>query len=95
MAIVIQYLLQIFILFLTHNYIVYLLIQKYYVLLVKIYTLRKKVEEIYPFLQDHVLELTTKIKQDIIQKMKGSFCEHLGEIIASGTDGLQFLTFWD
>lgn len=86
-AVIIQYVLQSLFLVLTHNYIVYLLIQILCAIGGNLY-IAHRAGKMYPYLKKKPGKLPVEMKDDIIKKVKGGFCTHFGYVIASGTDSI-------
>lgn len=86
-AYIIQYILQALFLVLTHNYIVYLIIQIICTIGGNLYIAQRAVK-MYSYLKDKPGKLSEEMKEDIIKKIKGGFCTHFGYVIASGTDSI-------
>lgn len=86
-SIIVQYLLQILILYFTHNFLLYLCVQIICGVGFNLYVSGKACK-LYPFLKQKAKPLSASLKKDAIQKIKGGFCVHAGYIVASGTDSL-------
>lgn len=86
-AVIIQYTLQALFLVLTHNYVIYLLIQIACAIGGNLY-IAYRARRMYPYLREKPGKLPAEMKEDIIKKIKGGFCTHFGYIIASGTDSI-------
>jgi O-antigen/teichoic acid export membrane protein len=87
LAVIVQYVLQILVLFLTHNFMLYLCIQISCAIALNLYV-SKKAKKIYPYLRKKAKSLTSSLQQEVRQKIAGGFCVHAGYIVASGTDSL-------
>ncbi|MBQ6263396.1 MAG: oligosaccharide flippase family protein [Clostridia bacterium] len=86
-ASIVQYAGQIVVLLLTHNYILFLLVQIICTMAGNIYVSfysKKK----YPYLSRKAEKMDKETKRDVIQKIRGGFCVHAGYVIASGTDSI-------
>lgn len=86
-AVIVQYALQALFLVLTHNYILYLLIQMACAAGGNLY-IAYRARKMYPYLIHKPGKLPEAMKTDIIKKIKGGFCTHFGYVIASGTDSI-------
>ena len=79
---------QIGLLFLTHNFIVYLIIDIIATLFENIYV-SKKADKMYPFLKDkNIQPLKNKEKKDIFENVKALVIYKFGGVILDGTDNL-------
>lgn len=88
----IQYALQIIILLLTKNFILYLAIQILCTLLGNL-ALARKVNKLYPFLQEKGLPLDKETRLDLKRKLYAGMCHHGGYVIVTGTDSIVISTF--
>jgi len=86
-AAIVQYALQVIFLLLTHNYIVYIIIQILCAVGGNVY-IAHRAKRIYPYLTEKPGKLPVEMKEDVIKKIKGGFCTHFGYVIASGTDSI-------
>lgn len=83
---VISTILQIVLLIITHNYILYLLIQIFCTLLNNVLIARKS-GKLYPFIQEKV-DLDQKEKKDIFQNIKAVFIYKFSSVLLNGTDNI-------
>lgn len=86
-AAIAQYVGQIVVLLLTKNYVLFLAIQIVCTILGNIYVsfwARKK----YIFLSQKAEKMDRDTKNEVMKKIRGGFCLHLGYVIASGTDSI-------
>lgn len=91
-SVIVQYALQILLLLLTHNYILYLSVQitcsvglSFYVVI--------KARHLYPFLKEPAAPLSAEDRTTIRKKITGGACVHAGYVVASGTDSLVITHF--
>lgn len=85
---ILQVLCQIVILYMTKNYIVFLLIQIIFTLSENIY-MSKKADYIYPFLKEkNIQKLDTKEKKIIFSNVVALFFYKFGSVILNGTDNI-------
>lgn len=87
LAVIAQYVLQILILVLTHNFILYLCVQIACSIGLNLYVARKS-RTLYPYLRKKAKPLSSDLRQDAKQKIAGGFYVHIGYVVASGTDSL-------
>ncbi len=82
----VQLVVQIILLYLTHNYILYLIIQFLCTFLTNYFTSRKAAK-MYPYINNNYEKELTKSEKDSIYKhIKGSFLYKIGSSILNGTD---------
>lgn len=87
LAVIAQYVLQIIILFLTKNFVLYLCVQIACAIALNLYV-AEKTRTLYPYLREKAKPLTKALRQDIKKKIMGGFCVHAGYVVAAGTDSL-------
>jgi len=86
-TVIIQYALQAIFLVLTHDFIVYILIQILCAIGGNLY-IAYAAKRIYPYLKEKPGKLSAGMKEEVIRKIRGGFCTHFGYVIASGTDSI-------
>jgi O-antigen/teichoic acid export membrane protein len=86
-TVIVQYATQILILFLTHNFILYLCVQIGCAIGLNAYVSEKS-KKIFPYLREKAKPLTPTLQKEVKQKIAGGFCVHAGYIVASGTDSI-------
>ena len=85
---IIKSILQIFILFLTHNYILYLFIYIISTIFSDIY-ISLYVNKKYPFLKDkNIIKATKEERHEIFENVKSLFVYKLGNTVLNGTDNI-------
>lgn len=84
----IQLVVQILLLYFTHNYILYLIIQ-FLCTFLRNFTLSRKASKMYPYLNDLENEdLTKEERHEIFEHIKGTFVYKVGRAIINGTDSI-------
>lgn len=89
---VIQYVLQILVLLLTKNFIIYLSIQ-IICPIVSNFLLARKVNRLYPFLREKGVPLDKETFLDLRRMVYAGMCHHFGYVIVTGTDSIVISTF--
>ena len=91
---IIQILLQIVILILTHNYIIYLSIQVFVTVIENLIS-AKKADDMYPYIKiKNTNELSDHDKKNIFVNVKALFLYKLGYILLNGTDNILISIFF-
>lgn len=88
----IQYVLQIIVLLLSKNFILYLLIQIVCSIGVNL-SLYLKAGVIYPFLKEKAEKLDTGTRDELIKKISASVYHHMGYVVLTGTDNILITSF--
>jgi O-antigen/teichoic acid export membrane protein len=88
----IQYVVQIIILVLTHNYLLYLAIQIACPIL-RNFLLTRKAKMLYPLLKRKAKPLPQELKELVVKRIGAGFYTHLGYVIAQGTDSIVITKF--
>lgn len=89
-----QNLVQILVLFLTRNFILYLSIQILSVLFMNI-TLAVKAQRMYPYVQKYKNQkLSRSVHSEIVRNIKAMFLHRIGGVIVTGTDSILISSFF-
>jgi len=88
----IQYILQMLILVLTHNYILYLILQILCPFIANA-LLSRRAKKMYPALGRKAEPLAGELLDDAKQKIKGAFFLHAGYVVVTGTDSIVITKF--
>lgn len=90
---IVQNILQIFVLYLTKNFILYLCIQILFSFLTN-FSLSKKADKMYPYLKKYKDEkLNSSDRKKIIQNIQAMFMHKIGGVIVNGTDAILISSF--
>ena len=88
----IQYSLQIAILFITGNFILYLAVQILCGIGVNM-SLSRKAGKMYPFLKEKASKLDLETRKDLLKKIYASIYHHTGHVVITGTDNIVISAF--
>lgn len=89
---ILQYVLQIVLVLIFHNFILYVAVQVG-LQIIRDIILSVKSRKMFPYLKEKAEPLNPEIQKTLITRIKGGACLHVGSIVTNGTDNLVISAF--